>query len=228
MHASDHSRNPVRGNPGRYGSVTMTPTERRRSQSGTRLAMSPLRAVRPLPRGVLVLYVVLQNGIRRRPYAHHLALDHLNEACPGCAGEMFGPSTGAAEGSQRRLGVEVNRSSPAYNAHRLLSSVDHEQFVPGTIVENPRAQRQPPSPATPARLQAARSILFGMATSSWNGELPGQATDRVERRRLAEGIARKHEVDAGDVEHVLSNLTLPPLERLRRSMRRARLGRAAR
>jgi len=53
-------------------------------------------------------------------------------------------------------------------------------------------------------------------------------TDRVARRRIAEGIARKHEVDAGDVEHVLSNLTLPPLERLRRSMRRARLGRAAR
>jgi len=43
-------------------------------------------------------------------------------------------------------------------------------------------------------------------------------TDRVARRRIAEGIARKHEVDAGDVEHVLSNLTLPPLERLRRSM----------
>jgi len=48
-------------------------------------------------------------------------------------------------------------------------------------------------------------------------------TDRVARRRIAEGIARKHEVDAGDVEHVLSNLTLPPLERLRRSMRRAQV-----
>ena len=46
-------------------------------------------------------------------------------------------------------------------------------------------------------------------------------------RALAEEIARKHAVDAGDVEHVLSNLTLPPIERLRRSMRRARLGRPA-
>jgi hypothetical protein len=64
--------------------------------------------------------------------------------------------------------------------------------------------------------------------SSSKAALPGQTTDRVERRRVAEGIARKYEVDAGDVEHVLSNLTLPPLERLRRSMRRARLGRAAR
>ena len=76
--------------------------------------------------------------------------------------------------------------------------------------------------------RSARSILSRMPASSSNAELPGQATDRVERRRIAEVIARKHEVDAGDVEHVLSNLTLPPLERLRRSMRRARLGRAAR
>jgi hypothetical protein len=48
--------------------------------------------------------------------------------------------------------------------------------------------------------------------------------DRVARRHFAEEVARKHRVDAGDVEHVLANLTLPPLERLRRSMTRARLG----
>jgi hypothetical protein len=49
------------------------------------------------------------------------------------------------------------------------------------------------------------------------------ANDRIARRRFAEEVARKHDVDAGDVEHVLHNLTLPPLERLRESMRRARL-----
>jgi hypothetical protein len=47
--------------------------------------------------------------------------------------------------------------------------------------------------------------------------------DRILRRRFAEEVARKHNVDAGDVEHVLYNLTLEPLERLRESMRRARL-----
>jgi hypothetical protein len=52
-------------------------------------------------------------------------------------------------------------------------------------------------------------------------------TDRVARRRFAEEVAQKHDVDAGDVEHVLANLTLPPIERLRRSMRRAGLGRIA-
>ena len=36
---------------------------------------------------------------------------------------------------------------------------------------------------------------------------------------------QRHAVDPGDVEHVLSNLTLPPLERLQQSFRRARLGR---
>ena len=52
--------------------------------------------------------------------------------------------------------------------------------------------------------------------------------DRVARRQFAETVAHKHGVDAGDVEHVLSNLTLPPIERLRRSMQRARLGRPSR
>lgn len=74
----------------------------------------------------------------------------------------------------------------------------------------------------------ARSRMHMMATLSPSSEVAGTATDRVERRRLAEAIARKHQVDAGDVEHVLLNLTLPPLERLRRSRMRARLGRPAR
>ena len=47
--------------------------------------------------------------------------------------------------------------------------------------------------------------------------------DRLERRRFAEEIAKRHGVDAGDVEHVLFNMTLPPIEKLRWSMRRAGL-----
>ena len=48
---------------------------------------------------------------------------------------------------------------------------------------------------------------------------------RLHRRRHAERIAEAHAVDAGDVEHVLFNLTLPPWERLARSFTRAGLGR---
>ena len=66
-----------------------------------------------------------------------------------------------------------------------------------------------------------------MLASALYAESPEPVADRVARRRLAEEIARKHGVDPGDVEHVLANLTLPPVERLRRSMRRARLGRSA-
>jgi hypothetical protein len=61
-----------------------------------------------------------------------------------------------------------------------------------------------------------------------NAEISEEMPDRIARRRFAEDVARKHAVDPGDVEHVLSNLTLPPLERLRRSLMRARLGRSAR
>jgi hypothetical protein len=50
-----------------------------------------------------------------------------------------------------------------------------------------------------------------------------ESVDRVARRRFAEQVARKYDVDAGDVEHVLSNLALQPMERLRKSMQRARL-----
>jgi len=46
---------------------------------------------------------------------------------------------------------------------------------------------------------------------------------RVARRRLADKIAAKYDVDAGDVEHVLFNMTMAPLEKLQRSMQRARL-----
>lgn len=47
--------------------------------------------------------------------------------------------------------------------------------------------------------------------------------DRVKRLELARRIAAKHDVDAGDVEHVLFNMTLSPIEKLRGAMSRARL-----
>jgi hypothetical protein len=66
-----------------------------------------------------------------------------------------------------------------------------------------------------------------VSTRHAEAEAPEATIDRIARRRFAEEVARKHAVDPGDVEHVLSNLTLPPLERLRKSLRRARLGRPA-
>lgn len=41
------------------------------------------------------------------------------------------------------------------------------------------------------------------------------------RRRRAEEIARRENVDPGDVDHAIHNLTLGPDESLRKSMRRA-------
>lgn len=52
-----------------------------------------------------------------------------------------------------------------------------------------------------------------------------QLSLRLRRRRHAERIAERHAVDAGDVEHALSNLTRPPWQRLARSFQRAGLRR---
>jgi transcriptional regulator with XRE-family HTH domain len=52
-----------------------------------------------------------------------------------------------------------------------------------------------------------------------------QLARRLQRRRYAERLAERHAVDAGDVEHVLYNLTLPPWQRLARSFKRAGLKR---
>jgi len=52
-----------------------------------------------------------------------------------------------------------------------------------------------------------------------------QASARLLRRKHAERIAEREGVDAGDVEHVLFNLTLDPWQRLSRSFRRAGLKR---
>ena len=77
------------------------------------------------------------------------------------------------------------------------------------------------------RRSATKSYNSGVSTRAGGAGVADGTADRIARRRFAEDIARKHAVDPGDVEHVLSNLTLPPLERLRRSLRRARLGRPA-
>ena len=52
-----------------------------------------------------------------------------------------------------------------------------------------------------------------------------QISARLLRRKTAERIAERHSVDAGDVEHVLFNLTLSPWQRLARSFKRAGLKR---
>ena len=52
-----------------------------------------------------------------------------------------------------------------------------------------------------------------------------QLSRRLQRRRHAERLAERHDVDAGDVEHALYNLTLPPWQRLARSFKRAGLKR---
>jgi len=52
-----------------------------------------------------------------------------------------------------------------------------------------------------------------------------QASARLLRRKRAERIAEREGVDAGDVEHVLFNLTLGPWQRLARSFQRAGLKR---
>lgn len=52
---------------------------------------------------------------------------------------------------------------------------------------------------------------------------PLNLEDRVARLEIARRIAQSHGVDAGDVEHVLFNMTLTPIEKLRGAMRRARL-----
>jgi hypothetical protein len=92
----------------------------------------------------------------------------------------------------------------------------------------PILRRLPPGHGSTGLTAVPTRYTSCVPTPRASADVPDRATDRVARRNLAEDIARKHSVDAGDVEHVLSNLTLPPIERLRRSLRRARLGRPAR
>jgi transcriptional regulator with XRE-family HTH domain len=53
------------------------------------------------------------------------------------------------------------------------------------------------------------------------------AATRFLRIRVAKQLARKHDVDPGDVEQALFRLSISPVERLQRSMRRAQLRRLA-
>ncbi len=46
--------------------------------------------------------------------------------------------------------------------------------------------------------------------------------NRLRRRSLAERLAKKSGLDAGDIEHALFNLTLTPTQRLVRRLHRAR------
>lgn len=59
-------------------------------------------------------------------------------------------------------------------------------------------------------------------------EMAVHLVGRVSRRNLAEQVAARNSVDAGDVEHVLANLELTPTERLSRSLSRGRLKRQRR
>jgi len=57
----------------------------------------------------------------------------------------------------------------------------------------------------------ASPVLTGHAAE---GDVPA---DRTSRREMAEDIARRYTgMDAGDVEHALSNLLLPPIRRVKR------------
>ena len=76
----------------------------------------------------------------------------------------------------------------------------------------------------PLRHAPAVSLILSRRVPVW---MVRQPITMPMVRTLGFGWIAQARVDPGDVEHVLANLTLPPLERLRRSMRRARLGRSA-
>jgi transcriptional regulator with XRE-family HTH domain len=78
--------------------------------------------------------------------------------------------------------------------------------------------------ATPLRVEID-SARDPFAQPRLSKEHRRQLSERLLRRRRAERMAERHGVDAGDVEHALFNLTLPPWQRLSRSFRRAGLRR---
>lgn len=47
-------------------------------------------------------------------------------------------------------------------------------------------------------------------------------TDRLFRRRVAKRLANRNNLDTGDVEHALFNMTLSPMERLARCLASSR------
>jgi hypothetical protein len=62
------------------------------------------------------------------------------------------------------------------------------------------------------------------ATARWGTEyrLAKLRSDRLFRRRVAKRLASGTELDVGDIEHALFNLTLTPMERLARCLARSR------
>jgi hypothetical protein len=66
--------------------------------------------------------------------------------------------------------------------------------------------------------QTAKRAATGRAADVYLAE-------RLQRRAQAERIAKRWKVDAGDVEHVLFNLTLDPWQRLLKSFKRGGLRR---
>jgi len=68
-----------------------------------------------------------------------------------------------------------------------------------------------------------REISQKAVAARWEKEKVRLHADRIFRRQKAVRIATRWRVDPGDVEHVLFNLTLEPLERLARSFSRAGL-----
>ena len=69
------------------------------------------------------------------------------------------------------------------------------------------------------------SLRLRLVDHDVDGERAAHLVGRLSRRNLAEQVAARNSVDAGDVEHVLSNLELTPTERLSRSLSRGRLKR---
>ena len=69
------------------------------------------------------------------------------------------------------------------------------------------------------------SLRLHLVDHDVDEESAAHLVGRLSRRNLAEQIAARNSVDAGDVEHVLSNLELTPTERLSRSLSRGRLRR---
>ncbi len=69
------------------------------------------------------------------------------------------------------------------------------------------------------------SLRLHLVDHDVDEERAAHLVGRLSRRNLAEQVAARNSVDAGDVEHVLSNLELTPTERLSRSLSRGRLRR---
>jgi hypothetical protein len=78
---------------------------------------------------------------------------------------------------------------------------------------SPERRREIAQKAIMTRWEPCRKVLLRIRSS----------TTRVERYQEAKSLAERIGSDPSDVEHILFNLTLPPLERLARSFQRAKI-----